>query len=1383
VSTTRRRPRALGGALACLLTATVLALLPATPAAALPDQPTNLQAAGGPIPTLTWDRVDGATKYQVQGAENSSFSPTIFSLDTVNTTYVPTRVLKSGTEALHWRVRSVDATGVSDWSPLVTDITATDPPSNLDISDGGTVSPPNTPPVISWDPVAGATGYDIEMDAEGDNVGGTVKTDVRTTTYVWPDPQGVGEREGTENFFVRVRAKFANNLQTAWSDYASYDVTQLPYVTSSGCEPGLACAPDPDTGVRLPGVVVQDVVFDWDPVQGAKQYEIWVALNSEFTNEVEKRVVYGTRYSPTTTYGNNNYFWKVRAINAANQPTPWPEVPSEFQRRWPHQPTLVYPPNTLSPTIGDDFYYQWTPVQHATRYRLDVGTDSSFSPGSFETCYTAQTTYTGGYRAADPCMPSQGQAYYWRVKALDLPKGVEGIYSDTDPEAPDNQGGRFVYDSGPVQLTSPPSGSTPLEVPVLRWNPQRDAERYRVIIESSDGVEIDTTTYGLSYTPSERLDPAKGPFYWTVQAIDADNRTSPRYGGRYFQVTATTAGGTEPLTPLAQGPEPVGFRFPSLAWQPLDGAHHYRLRVSETPGFVLPPSATPVLNRELDYAAVTDSSSYFMRPGTYTWWVEAFTEQNALIDEGPTSTFTITQPGIVGGQAIALDGMALDAATKCAAALADAGAVCDNVPATPVLDWEPVPGAGAYLLYLAEDPDFTNRTLDPYAITTNSRWTPTLSDLTALADNQSGEAYYWFVRPCGGLSPDVACGPDPVSQTDAATHAFRKVSPKVAQSAPAHDSKQTGTEITFSWADYRTTNASATFAGGAAPSHQSGMTYRLQVSQNASLNDNNTIDDVTVDQTTYTAPAKTYPEGDLFWRVQAIDAKGNRLSWSDTRKIVKETPANILNPDPAEQNGPAQTVDPGTYPTHDLHIQSGEFPFTWQAKDFDVTWKIEIYKNDDTTFSAGNRILSLVTKQAAFVPPAVLEASSQAYRWRVMRYDVTNVENKGRWSDLGRFFVDERPVTLLSPDAGSEQPPNGPVLTWQPYSTGTGQAAKYAVEVRTGAGAVFETTASTTATAWATVKNYPTGTYTWSVTAYDTNNKVMGRSESRTFTVDTTLTALTLPVIGTPDGTEVGDTLTSQPPTWDQTGVVMTYQWQRNGANIGGAIQPTFTTTQADVDKSITLKVTGKRPGYTDGVAISAPVVITAGPAPTPTTPPTISGVAAARETLSASPGGWPSGSTFTYQWFVNGLAVARETRSSYVVRTRDAGLPVKVRVTARKPGLLPGNATSAEVRVAKLKTTTTATLLKATIPKRGRAVINAQVDVLDLGVPLGKIQIRDGAKVVGTVNLKNDSGGAVKIRLKKLKPGKHKLTVIYLGSTATTSSKSKKLKLVVLKK
>ena len=190
---------------------------------------------------------------------------------------------------------------------------------------------------------------------------------------------------------------------------------------------------------------------------------------------------------------------------------------------------------------------------------------------------------------------------------------------------------------------------------------------------------------------------------------------------------------------------------------------------------------------------------------------------------------------------------------------------------------------------------------------------------------------------------------------------WRSRPPQTARVRPARRSPSAG----------RTTGPptrGVTYAGGAAPSHQSAQRYRLQVAQSATITDSNVIDDVTVDQTTYTAFTKTYPEGDLWWRVQAIDAKGNRLAWSDTRKLVKADPGRQPRPDHAGRRPP--TGRPRRVPRVQQPRALGRVPVPVDGQDFDVTWKIEVYKNDDTTLSAGNRVLSTISKQAAFVPPA-----------------------------------------------------------------------------------------------------------------------------------------------------------------------------------------------------------------------------------------------------------------------------------------------------------------------------------------------------------------------------------------------------------------------------
>ncbi|HRK48048.1 MAG TPA: Ig-like domain-containing protein, partial [Nocardioides sp.] len=115
--------------------------------------------------------------------------------------------------------------------------------------------------------------------------------------------------------------------------------------------------------------------------------------------------------------------------------------------------------------------------------------------------------------------------------------------------------------------------------------------------------------------------------------------------------------------------------------------------------------------------------------------------------------------------------------------------------------------------------------------------------------------------------------------------------------------------------------------------------------------------------------------------------------------------------------------------------------------------------------------------------------------------------------------------------------------------------------------------------------------------------------------------------------------------------------------------------------------------------------------------------------------------------------------------------------------GWAAGAATSAPVKVALMKSTTTASTTTPAITTRQRAVLNVSVGLVDYGVDLGTVQVLDGKKVIAKVALKTNSDGNLVIRLKKLKRGKHKLSVVYLGNAFSQASKAKPVKIVVTKK
>ncbi|GAA1920627.1 Ig-like domain repeat protein [Nocardioides hwasunensis] len=1364
--------RASRAALVVALTVTATFVALSQPAQATPDAPVGLTASGTPVPTLSWARVSGAQRYRVQGSEDSSFPSNnlVFNTETTNDRYTPTRVLRNGT--LYWQVQAIDASGAGSWSRSETTIAPLQVPPGLQVSTGQQVLPPVSPPVISWQAVPGATGYDIELDDNGDWVGTSLRQDIRTTSYVWPDPQEVGD------YFVRVRARFENNLQSAWSDVTTYDVTQLPAVTSTTCASGLACAPDPAGGVRS-SVSMQDVVLSWDPIKGAKQYELQIALDRDFQNRVEpvgatsRLLTYSTRYSPATTYSNGNYYWRVRAINAAGQATPWPSTPSEFQRRWDSKPTLLYPADGAT-DVADDIYYQWTPVQHATRYALDISNDSNFT--TYSTCETASTTYVPGDERRSSCNPNQGTNVYWRVRALDLPKGIESLTSASS---------RFTYSSGEIQVLEPGPNAS-VSVPTLRWKPSQDANKYAITLEGPGGATVTATTASTSWTPTELLpsdsdtdDPQRLPdrFDYWIAAIDGDGKSSVTYHSGSFLVAESvpaSSSGLSPLTPLPSAGGQVPSRFPSLTWVPYastEGSRvQYQLQISETNNNVIvSPGATPILNKRLAYPAVTDLDTYFLRQGTYSWRVLAINGQTgATFDVGPWATFTISAPEPVDGEKVALDGLAIDAGNACTKQLVvgDESTVCTGMSATPVLDWDPVPGAGGYQVYVSRDPDFTTKIYDGVQ-TINSRFTPHVAmSPQQLPDNESGPAYYWYVRPCAQVMPLRNCGPAPSGTLDAGRGAFRKVSPKVQLQSPAPGAT-IADQVTFTWQDYEATNrATPPQYGGTRRPYQTARGYKIQVATSetfsgASIIENSNFE---IDQATFTASTKTYPEGDLWWRVQAVDAAGNELPWSDPRKVVKSTPPLSL-----------------ASPAFDSRQASGPTLFRWAAGNFDGTWNIEVYRNDDTTQSSANRVLSTQVKQAAVVLPSVLPPSASAYRWRVQRVDVAG--NTGRWSDFGRFFVDDRPVTLSSPADGAVLQPNAVHLTWTPYATGATQATKYTVQVSNVSGGASPGATTTSATAASMTGNLVGGTYAWVVRAFDAQNNLLGSSAERRFTVDAGLEATTPVRIDAPSGSAIGQTLTSTPPTWNQTDVAMSYQWLRSGQPIGGANGPTYTLTTADYTRVVALRVTGTKAAYTDASTTSNEFSVTAGGALQATGQPVVSGSAAVGSSLSVTNGSWsPVATRFRYQWLRQGAPIPGATGSTYRIGADDAGRDVSVTVFASATGFNEGAATTAAVSVGRMKSSVAATLPKTRVKLKKVAKLGVTVTVPGLDTPTGTIQVLDKGKKIAQMTMAPAHKGKATLKLKKLKKGKHKLQVVYLGNGQVFGSKSKMLVLFVVK-
>ncbi|WP_344060359.1 carboxypeptidase regulatory-like domain-containing protein [Microbacterium pumilum] len=162
---------------------------------------------------------------------------------------------------------------------------------------------------------------------------------------------------------------------------------------------------------------------------------------------------------------------------------------------------------------------------------------------------------------------------------------------------------------------------------------------------------------------------------------------------------------------------------------------------------------------------------------------------------------------------------------------------------------------------------------------------------------------------------------------------------------------------------------------------------------------------------------------------------------------------------------------------------------------------------------------------------------------------------------------------------------------------------------------------------------------------------------------------------GTPRVTgiaRVGATLTAVPGTWTAS-TVFAYQWLADGDAITGATKSSFVPTSAQDSKAITVRVTGMKSRYATVAKTSAPTLKVMR-----FSKPVVSGSPGVGFVLAAKPGAWSADTTFTYQWFANGVAIKNATKSTFTPASTQRDKQIAVKVTGGKAGTTSVAVTSA---------------------------------------------------------------------------------------------------------
>jgi hypothetical protein len=1052
-----------------VLLAASLVLLPITAAqAAVPGAPGGLTPSGittSGIPALTWNRVSGATGYNLQYSTDSDFATGVTKVSTVNRRYVPKAALPAAT--IWWRVQAKNSNGAGEWSTTSFDVNPTAGPALTAPSDGQLLNQPDDPVLLSWTPVSGALSYTVQLDDDpGDFVTPVSTTSgIKTTAYIVQNPHIA------TTYHWHVRAQFDGAVVSDWSDVRSFSVGGL-------ADPVLVAPAD------SVNTTVDDVVLKWQSVPGAVHYNLQVSTDCTFaTVTYSASGLAATTYSPLATFDNDQYCWRVQPEDAFGNQVAWEGLPIwHFKRDWPLQPSLEYPitPNG-QPTeiVSTPVYYQWTGVKLASKYRLQVSTSSTFPPGSAtHECVTTQTTFVPA--TGSPCTPAVAPSInYWRVIAYDGPNDVQ-----TQPVNAEIQS--FLYDPLQVDLSSisPADNSTTAE-PVFSWDPVQDAARYRISVVALDGGSnafsnrITTTT---SYSPVNPLTPGKS-YRWFVEVGNRSGNWSPVLTPAAWPTftVGTLSASNSTIVQTAPANGSTFHRFPQLDWEPVQGAAYYTVEVRDPAS---PLTAPVLIGTQFAYSAAEDVD-YTGLPRDFEWRVNAYNDSDTLV-AGPSGwrSFTIASLGTAGmsGFEAAMTGLSTEStSTSCTTAQ------CLNMKQTPVFRWDAVPDAGSYEFWLCPTATCESPVSGYPKATDEPMFTPS----TPLPEAQAGSAYWWRVMPCtsttSGISDvnhtAVGCTP---FQT--AVRSINKKANPVELLTPVDGAVGPDT-VTFSWRDYLATNLDATHKDTTSPTPVNARVeaykYRIQVS--TVPNFQTLVDQADVDQTTYTATTKLYPDNVLYWRVIALDASGDPLAYTqqyapntpDVRTFTKTTPAPSLKP-------------PG----------SGGVILQWNPANFAASYNVEVYKNDDTLGQSGNKVFSGNSKQDAISLSSPLPASATPYRWRIQKVDETG--NKGAWTSLSgtnsSFTVSAPAPTQTSPAASALVKNNDGYFSW----TAVQGAKSYRFERRKSGTTTLSETSTTAALAWAPQSTITDGTWQWRVVAIDTAGKDLGASAWRTFVVDGT---------------------------------------------------------------------------------------------------------------------------------------------------------------------------------------------------------------------------------------------------------------------------------------
>jgi hypothetical protein len=347
-------------------------------------------------------------------------------------------------------------------------------------------------------------------------------------------------------------------------------------------------------------------------------------------------------------------------------------------------------PNATGPgpgaTVSALPVFAWDPVAGADKYEFEIAANAGFD-SSLAYISTRNTRATLRDTIANG-------TYYWHVRAISASGGV-GPWTDTRTF-------EMAWTAKP-SLLSPTNGGTltyPADSFRLAWTPVPGASEYSVKLATDPalGSVVWATgpvkTSATSFTLAAPLAP--GTYYWAITPLDAAGHagTSSTTASFVWAWPTTT---TTSFSDLAPAPEIVD---PSFSWDAVPGAAGYEVEVNSSSDFA-PGSKVCCSPLRVGSKAVTLGLSLSplvqLDNNTYYWRVRALdaSDNAGVWNLGPS--FTQTFANVPPTPAPTVKNLRLRDNLGDPNLGVDPGTVgYPLTTGTPVLAWDPVPGASTY---------------------------------------------------------------------------------------------------------------------------------------------------------------------------------------------------------------------------------------------------------------------------------------------------------------------------------------------------------------------------------------------------------------------------------------------------------------------------------------------------------------------------------------------------------------------------------------------------------------------------------------------------------------------------------------------------------------